>query len=362
MASPPVSLLDVGPDSIVAGGSVWGHPVPDLGLDPVRQFEFRVYLLLCATKRGATCYYVGFVHASKVGERMMAHEKGKVHWTSVNRPSAVVFLVGCAHPATEGMLFNALLPLVPSSNYRLLGGWVGTGVAPPPIQVHQFREQSRMLSGQCMTCGSKGHGSDSCKKAPPAVRYLCSGCGADIYICGSGRSVSVAAQVGESCLAPVRHGNRLGPPVPVQPKAQPTANAKGTTQTDGGQAAAGAVSPVDPGPVTCPPRKRSTNPNSGLVVLHAGVELSVLSWYLGKEATRPQRARALAALVNQSAWKIEGGAPRSLVQAGYAKSSSPPPFVPFGSVTLVCVDSPTSLQHLLIPLSVLEEAFPRARV
>jgi hypothetical protein len=309
--------------------AVFRHdPVPQLSLNPDLGYQFRVYVLLLAAGR----IYVGICSARRVRQRLLRHFEGKgaaftKAWPPIVR--GVVCLWPAFDLACEGYMYAVMAGVATSS--ILVGGFLQGSARPTPLQSWFAVQTRRAVQNLCFRCGGSGHKSETCTRAASVLTFRCSQCGVEHDIRGQGYS-ELKETAEKAC------------------------------QSHGEQAVVEVVESPDPAPAKCPPRKRSTNPNSGFLVLHGGVELSLLSWYLGKEATRPQRERALRALDGHSAWKIEGGAPRSLVTAGYAKSSSPPAFVPFGSVTLVCVASPTSLNHLLIPLTILEATFPRTGV
>jgi hypothetical protein len=345
--------------------NVWGRRFPDLGMED--RGAGRVYVLECLCAYGKIGYYVGYVGCSGLEKRMKSHISGGVSWTSKNKPIRVVYLQSCTSPAAEAFVFTCLLPLVPGGDYRLIGGWTSTGTSPSPLQVHVLKEQTRMVKGACLQCGSTGHYASSCKSQVQGIRYECGCCKASVYIVGSGRSVSVPfvakGNSGGAVVELPEESGEKGGAAPARTEMKGGA-APARTKTKGGAAPARTKNVVKKRQKAKPRERRQKAKWEGCRMLVDDVYYAKLGWHLGKEASGRQRRQA-------SAMALKGAKEIAFTGKGAKWDGSmlfdpeyvapfPMPFVQGrGGLNLKRHSGNVSLARVLFRCDELEKHFPR---
>ena len=346
---------------------LWHPGVVDIGLGPNLSFGYRVYAFICAGDDGGDAWYIGSVPVGDLERRMRDHAGARGSDFTGVFPARGLMILWPAKDAevAELAVWAAILKSVPAAARFRVGGSLQTQARPSPLMRLWVDEVRAHVSGGCYRCGDTGarHWAHKCKERARAVEYRCGACSAAVNILGGGRSVTVEAKVADCrkplCridAAPRQSGSGKSEASPVAPAAADPVVADPVV--------ADPVIPALPPqtkrePAPRMPRRRASNRCAGFVVRHKGKALSLLAWHLGREAHPAERRRA-ATCCSRGAYKVVGGTARSLVSQGFA-GTAPPPFRPFGAVSLVARDDSMGepgLRDVLLPLSLLEKHFP----
>lgn len=268
--------------------------LPALGLAADLTFPYRVYVLQC----GSSMRYVGYVHKSKLRQRVQSHFDGTgAFFTKEHKPSSVLMVWPAAGPAVEAYVFYALLAGLPANSVHRLGGWTQTSARVAPLPRLLFEQDRRLLNSSCFNCGGSRHVAQECTMPLAGALYKCNRCGEDVTITARGQSTprpSLAQQQAS--------------PKPTLPEAVPAARVGQKRRGDGR-----AAKPASK-------RFRPASPRVCRVLKLCGELYSPLSWYLGTKNPSPSLTARATANCSQRAVELDGGHSRAL--EGFAGDAS----------------------------------------
>ena len=178
----------VRPSEVHANFSYHDRSVPALGLSEDFSYDYRVYALALQHE----CVYIGIAPKSQVKQTIQRHFEvsNKCHYTSQHRPLRVLLVWPAISPSVEAYCYYAFLQRlsVTAMKQGKLGGWTQTSSAVSPLGFLLQAEASRMMRGQCLNCGSKGHFASKCSKPLVGAPYPCD-CGGTAVVTARGQTV-----------------------------------------------------------------------------------------------------------------------------------------------------------------------------
>lgn len=298
--------------------------VPYLGLQDDLSCDGRVYVLRCQPQivGGPFTYYVGYVpKKNQIGPRIakQARQEG-ADFPKAYKPLAVELVWPAATPAVEALVFYAIMDKLSEKavSSGRLAGWTQTLRNMSPLVRFVVRREKRMVSGQCLDCGSNCS-AGKCTKAAETMPYGCDHCGACVHIANQGKSHTVPPTV---CQCPQCKKRPRDADSTEVPPAKASRIASSSAQPSLSVASSSASPSVSAPAALSPSAPARPRGNRCCKLLVDGVRYTSLAWFLGKSATFPQERKAVLddSRSCKFALEISGGDTKTLVTQGFAKA------------------------------------------
>ena len=271
-----------------------GPFAPKLALETNPTCSDLVYILRCAPQitGGPFTWYTGRCSRKRLGARMREHESGTAsNFTGQNKPLFLEGLYEAPNKAVEAYAFFALMEMrsMDAVTYGRLGGWTQTRAAPSQLCTMRLREEKRMLSDQCLACGSADHSVAKCTKkaSSESVSVDCATCGSTVLINALGKNTSKPSE-----------------PRGVQ-RSHDDAPASLARSSPSAQSVQSAV-----------PQLQS---REFARVKICGKEYSTLAWFCGKRTGEKQRKRVVKRFSTRGV-ELKNGDAKTLVKNGFART------------------------------------------